>query len=312
VSTGKYALLGNTFIVNKQLYDADGDEMGSAEPIALFGIPYLQTGSVSDEQSQLYTLKREDIDAGNVRFFYRWEVEDSHLFKDDGNIADLKEDYVQVFVDEYYLRTVIKSTPTTTATTRPTATPTPRPNPVVGISSAVKITRTGNNRIFFDLRARGQDFSMPIGFLAPDGTRGFQRNGYIRDESLGQTYAVVNRESDDKVVRVWIAPDSPERYKVPWDEVIEFYTFRPNIVNAIPLDETHPAEKQIVKVGIDWYVYLANAWRHIPDIPTFQARGYYWCDVTSADIGFLSRVRTGRALQSSGTDEVAGYPSCRE
>ena len=153
---------------------------------------------------------------------------------------------------------------------------------------------------------------MNIGYIAPDGSRGFNRNGYIRDEGLGQTDGVVVRESDNRVVRVWIAPDSAERYQVPWQDVLDFWTFSQSIVNAIPLDEMHPAENQLVDSNGDYYVFTAGAWRHIPDIPTFQARNFYWCDMTSADTGWRGRVRIGRPLQSSGTMEIPGYPNCRE
>ena len=185
------------------------------------------------------------------------------------------------------------------------------PTTLVGRTSEARVTRVSNNRIHFDL-TRGQDFNMFIGFIAADGTRGFHRNGYIRDESLGQTYAVVNRESDNRVVRIWIAPDSAERYQVPWQSVLDFYTFPQSIVNTIPLDEFYPADNQLVDVAGNFYVFTEGAWRHIPDIPTFQSRNYYWCDITSADANFLSRVRVGRPLQPSGTAEIPNYPNCRE
>ena len=153
---------------------------------------------------------------------------------------------------------------------------------------------------------------MNIGYIAPDGSRGYHRNGYLRDASLGQTYAVVLRESDNRVVRVWIAPDSPERFQVPWQEVLEFWTFPRSIVDAIPLDHLHPAPNQLVDVSGNYYVFYAGAWRHIPDIPTFQHRGYFWCDITSADANFLRRVAVGRALAPSGTPEDPNYPTCRE
>ena len=99
---------------------------------------------------------------------------------------------------------------------------------------------------------------------------------------------------------------------MPWQDVLDFWTFPQSVVNAIPLDDLHPADEQLVDVGGMFYVFTAGAWRHIPDIPTFQARGYFWCDITSADANFLSRVRVGRPLQSSGTAEIANYPNCRE
>ena len=310
VATGKYALLGDSFVVQKELYDANGNKIGSAEPAALFGIPYLPTGSTSEDLTQSYALKQEDVDAGHIRFFYRWVIQDHHLFNVDGTAADLNDDFEHVFAREHIMGDL--PTATATPTTRVTPTPTPRPRvTLVGSTNAVRVTRVSTNRILFDL-TRGQDFNMDIGFIAADGTRGYSRFGYIRDASLGQTYAVVNRESDDRVVRIWIAPDSAERYQVPWDEVNDFWTFPQSIVNAIPLDEMHPADNQLVDFHGDYYVFTAGAWRHIPDIGTFQARNFYWCDMTSADTGWLSRVRIGRPLQSSGTAEIPNYPNCRE
>lgn len=312
VATGKYALLGDSFVVQKELYDASGNKIGSAEPAALFGIPYLPTGSTSEDLSQAYSLKQEDVDAGHIRFFYRWVVQDHHLFNVDGTPADLNDDFEHVFTREHIMGDVPTATPTPTSpTTRVTPTATPIPNQLVGATGAVRVTRQGSNRIFFNL-TQGQDFSMPIGVIAPNGTRSFHRSGYVRDESLGQTYAVVLRVSDNRVVRVWISPDDPIVDDIPWPEVLEFYNFHRNIVDAIPLDEMHPAPNQLVDAGGRFYVFYAGEWRHIPDIPTFQARNFYWCDMTSADANWLSRVSIGRPLQSSGGTDDPNYPNCRE
>ena len=313
VVTGKYGLTTKPFIIRKQLYDADGEKIGRAAHAKSIIIRPLRTQSVSEQRMASYTLTEKDAEAATIEFFYKVVIEDSNLREADNTLADLDEDFEEVFEDSIIIGKPLPTTTTTTvtATPRPRATATPTPNPIIGRTSAVTVTRLSINRIRFDLR-HGHDFNLSIGWIAPNGTRGYNRNGYIRDEGLGQTYAVVNRESDNKVVRVWIAPDSEERYAVPWEEVLEFYTFPQAIVNAIPLDELHPAVNQLVQLGGDYYVYYAGSWRHIPDIPTFQARGYYWCDVTSADTGFLRRVLIGRALQSSGTDETIGYPNCRE
>ena len=44
------------------------------------------------------------------------------------------------------------------------------------------------------------------------------------------------------------------------------------------------------------YAFDANLqqWRHVPDIPTFQDRGYYWCDVTAANERFYDNLTIGR------------------
>ncbi len=307
--TGKYALVTKPFVVRKRLYDDNGDRIGAAAHARTIIIRYLNTNSVSAEEEATYVLTDDDIDAATIEFFYEFTVEDTDLRTSDGSSSDLDEDYEETFKGSYIIgQNLVSATPTPTAA-RPT--PTPIPNQLVGTSSAARVTRRGSNQIYFDLY-RGQDFTMSIGYIARDGSRGYHRNGYIRDASLGQTYAVVNRESDNRVVRIWIAPDSPERFQVPWQEVLEFWTFPRSVVDAIPLDHLHPAPNQLVDVSGNYYVFYAGAWRHIPDIPTFQARGYFWCDITSADPNFLRRVAVGRALAPSGTAEIANYPNCRE
>lgn len=309
--TGKYALVTKPFLIRKRLYDDNGDRIGAATHARTIIIRYLNTNSVSAEETATYVLTEKDIEAATIEFFYDFTIEDTDLRNSDGTSSDLEEDYEETFRGSHIIgQRLVSPTARATPTAQPRPTATPRPA-FVGRNSTVTITRTASSRIHFDLR-RGFDFDMTIGFLAPDGTRGFQRNGYIRDESLGQTYAVVVRESDNRVVRVWIAPDSAERYQVPWEEVLEFWTFPQSVINAIPLDEMHPAVNQLVDSNGDYYVFFAGEWRHIPDIPTFQARNFYWCDMTSADAGWRNRISIGRPLQSSGTDEIAGYPNCRE
>ena len=61
-------------------------------------------------------------------------------------------------------------------------------------------------------------------------------------------------------------------------------------------------------------------WRHVPDEATFQARGYYWCNVTAADAGFFARITLGPPYPASGLPGVsdvrglrarADYPVCQ-
>lgn len=324
VATRKYGLLGDSLVIKKQLYDANGGKMGAAQDVTLFGIPYLQTGAVSEEQAQTYTLQREDVDAGagRVEFFYRWVVEDIHLLDDLGAPADLQEDFSQVFVRSYFLGGGGAPTPTPTARATATATPTPRATPgvIIGRTSKAEVTDRGSY-IQIDRLDGGRDFTLSLGFLAPNGERAFHRRGYIRDSDLargGQTYAVVRREGegDNKVVRVWVSPESPERHAVPWDIVNRPpYTVPVGVLSAIPLDETRPVENQLARRFDDRsdgriYVYRNNAWHWIPDIPTFEANGFFWCDVTAADVGFFRRANIGAPLEQSGTAHNPNYPNC--
>ena len=321
VSTSKYGLLGNSLIIQKQLYDANGAKKGAAKTVTLFGIPHLLKGAVSEEQSQSYTLQKEDVDAGagRVEFFYRWVVEDSHLLDANGSPTDdLRDDFSQVFTRSHFLGGA-PPTPTPTPAARATATPTPVTT-VVGRTSAATVTIRGAHHVHVDRRDGGRDFVLALGYLAPNGARGFNPRGYIRDgESQGrggQTYAVVRREADQEIVRIWISPESPERGEVPWDTVkLPPYTVPVGVLSAIKLDETRPVENQLARRFDERsdgriFVFRNNAWHWIPDIPTFEAEGFYWCDVTAADVDFFSRANIGTPLPSSGTAKDPNYPNC--
>ena len=52
-------------------------------------------------------------------------------------------------------------------------------------------------------------------------------------------------------------------------------------------------------------------WVHVPDLATFQARGYYWCDVTGADAAFFDRINQGLPYPASSALAQPDYPSCR-
>ena len=52
-------------------------------------------------------------------------------------------------------------------------------------------------------------------------------------------------------------------------------------------------------------------WRHVPDEATFQALGFYWCNVTAADAGFFERITLGPAYPSSGVPARSDYPVCQ-
>ncbi len=134
----------------------------------------------------------------------------------------------------------------------------------------------------------------------------FAIGSFIRDADLGQTYQIVAGGK-----RRWIAPTSPLVYQVPWAQVNSMYTFASNVVAAIPLDESNPPQGFLVR-GMNGRIvsYDAGMWRHIPNIPTFQALGYRWCDVNNADAGFFGRISEGSAHPPTSQPENPNYPVC--
>ena len=64
--------------------------------------------------------------------------------------------------------------------------------------------------------------------------------GVIRDKTLGQTYLIVRRESDGRIVRRWVPPYSPLVYQIPWPIVNTQFTVPVGVVAAIPLDDQCP------------------------------------------------------------------------
>ncbi|MCY4438063.1 MAG: hypothetical protein OXE05_12115 [Chloroflexi bacterium] len=317
MTTGKYALRSTRNLrIRKQLYDENGDKIGGQVTAKSFFVRPLRTESTGLESTQTYTLTQKDVDAATIEFSYEFEIEDSHLRYDDGSPPDLDSDFEEVFENTW----VLGEAATPTATSTPTIRPTPAPR-VIGRTSAVTVTELSRYLIRLDRRDGGADFNLNLGWLLPNGTRHFTRTGYIRDNDIyrgGQTYAVVRRESDHEVVRIWISPESPERYDVPWAVVNHPpFTVPVRILSAIKLDESRPVENQLVRrfdAGGDGriHVYRDGAWRWIPDIPTFQSEGFFWCDVTAADADFFSRARAliGTPLPASGGVADPNYPSC--
>ena len=129
--------------------------------------------------------------------------------------------------------------------------------------------------------------------------------GFVRDEGLGQTYAVVRREVDGAIVRRWIAPDAPVVYSIRWAEVNTAYIFPGQEILAIPLDDQYPAPNMLMRRfdGGEFRILAHDAelgqWRHVPDLGAFQSRGYYWCNVTAADAGFVVRITLGPPYPAS-------------
>ena len=137
--------------------------------------------------------------------------------------------------------------------------------------------------------------------------------GFIRDADFGQTYQVVRR-ADGAIVRQWVSPNSPLVYQIPWAVVNSAFTVPVGVVGSIPLDDMAGTEGQLVRRfdgGDDRiFSYAMGQWRHVPDIPTFQALGLYWCDVTAADASFFDRISMGAPYPASSMAARMDYPSC--
>ena len=311
VSTGKHDLNNvKTLIVRRQLYDAAGEKVGNTVPAGTISIPALPTNAVSNSLGASpgsYALLEHEADAindgGRLEFTYELTLTELDLDIDFNNDAAFS---VATTLD-------LKGT-IFTVSAQPE--PTPAPAAPIAQNSAVTVTRGQGDRIDLAL-ADGTMVSLRHGWIAADGTtRSYSARGYIREEEKrgrgGQTYAVVERQSDGAIVRVWIPAGSDYVNRVPWPEVLANYTFPTAVVEAIPLDETHAVANQLARYSGDEriYVYSGGEWRWIPDIPTFQFHGFYWCDVTAADAGFFDRVTAGNPLPRSGTPDRPDYPVC--
>jgi hypothetical protein len=339
VSTGEYSYAGRSVVITRQRYDADGDKDGPAIPVAGIKIPALETDSITSvlkTSPEAYKLSQRDVDliddGGSIEFAYSFDVTEVDIETDidkDGNLGtDTNDDAVTVVAlnaaSDATARTEILDSVTThdkietlkaTLLTLPDAAPEVEatPEPAAGMNEHATVVRDGT-RIDITRTDNGEVISLIAGWISASGDSYFNPRGYIRDDDLGQTYAVVIRESDDSVVRVWIAPNTAEAGAVPWSNVLANYTVPVGVLSAITLDDMNPANDQLVRsfVGDEprIYVYRSGAWRHIPDIPTFQAFGFYWCDITAADADFFDRVSPGNALPASGGSADPNYPSC--
>ena len=56
---------------------------------------------------------------------------------------------------------------------------------------------------------------------------------------------------------------------------------------------------------------LAQQWRRVPDEASFQALGFYKCDMTMADVEFFEQIEIGPAYPVSETPAREDYPHCR-
>jgi hypothetical protein len=346
VSTGDtYSLRAITesnwksLVVVRQLFDADGEEVGNAIPSAVFTIPSLKTGSTSDvlesapKTHALQTAEVDEIaDGGKLVFSYTLTVNETDILKA-GNVVDIdKDDKVgetssgdvtaaNVNVTNYdfgdltgydkvadlegdiltlEMAAEVEAEPEATADT------------TVGSNDAATVEDAGS--LIHIAFADGTERSIGVGALTTTGEILPSPNGFIRDDEYGQTYAVVRRASDSMIVRAWISSSNAGLVgdASAWTIVVNSYTFSEDVVNAIPLDGMHPADQQLVWVsGLHIYVSLAGEWWRIPDIPTFESYSYYWCDVTTADDRFEAFVADAPVLPSVGGTPTPGYPGCR-
>ena len=191
------------------------------------------------------------------------------------------------------------------------------PAGVLGMTSEATVSELPGNRLHIQRHDVPEaSFELAIGSISADGLTVVMA-GVIRDGDLGQTYAVVRREGDGQVVRRWIAPDSPLRYEVPWPIVNTQYTFPVRVILAIPLDDQYPPPNMLTRRfdGGDDRTLAYDAelgqWRHVPGPATFQALGFYWCNVTAADAGFFERITQGPPYPASDVPARADYPVCR-
>ena len=197
--------------------------------------------------------------------------------------------------------TVTVPGPTRTVTRTVTETvEVPAPPNVIGGSSQAMATEV-DGRVLITRHDGGPSLVVDIG-------------GFIRDESLGQTYQVVRR-MDGMIVRQWVSPNSPLVYQIPWSIVNTQFTVPVGVILSIPLDDQSGSEGQLVRRfdgGDDRIFSYAGMgqWRHIPDIATLQALGYFWCDVTAADSEFFNRITIGAPHPASDQPARSDYPNC--
>ena len=199
----------------------------------------------------------------------------------------------------------------------PSPPPVPTRSPIIGSTPAATAMELAGDLLVLQRHDQpGVEVEVGVGWISRDGQR-IITIGFVRDGDLGQTYAVVRREGDGQVVRRWIAPDSPLVYAVPWASVNTRYTFPVQVILAIPLDDQYPPPHMLMRRfdGGDDRILAYDPglgqWRHVPDPATFQALGYYWCNVTAADAGFFDRITLGPPYPASTVPARVDYPVCQ-
>ena len=161
----------------------------------------------------------------------------------------------------------------------------------------------------------GTTIELGIGWFASDASARVVV-GIIRDETYGQTYYIARHEGGNCIVRRWIPSYDLLVYDIPWAVVNTEYSVPVEVVSAIPLDHTAPEPNMLVRrfdsddVRIFAFDPGLLQWRHIPNYATFQAMGFFWCDVTSADASFFERMNEGPPFPVIDTPERHDYPNC--
>ena len=188
----------------------------------------------------------------------------------------------------------------------PTATPTPMP----------AVWEIVDDRIRLEPHEGRAGAEVALGWMSADGTE-IVAAGFVRGATLKHTYIVVRREDDGQIVRRWVSPDSALMYVVPGELMNGQYTFPVEVIAALPLDDRFPPPNMLTRRfdgGDDRilaYDVWLRRWRHVPDVATFQALGFYWCDVTAADAGFFERITIGPPYPASDVPARSNYPNCR-
>ena len=139
-----------------------------------------------------------------------------------------------------------------------------------------------------------------IGWISRDGSEQVVVS-FLRDEQLGTVYIIVRHESDGRIVRRWVPPDSDLIANIPWDAVIRDFSVPTAVVVAVPLDHRFPEPNQLVRYfakeddPIFAYDAELQQWRRVPDEATFQDLGFFKCDMTMADVEFFEQIEIGPA-----------------
>jgi len=212
--------------------------------------------------------------------------------------------------------TIVERSTTPTTTDTPTPTPTPTQTLIGSTACARAFALPGGGGVRLEpYRSTEPTLTLTLSRVSADGRSAAL--GSILRQAAGQTYIVVRRPSDGRIVRRWVPPYSPLVDYIPWSTL---YTVPTCVLGAIPLDEQALEPNQLVRRfdGSDTRVFSYDAalrqWRWVPNIATFQALGFYWCDVTAADRGFFARLPVnaiGPAHPVSAAPARADYPDCR-
>jgi hypothetical protein len=186
----------------------------------------------------------------------------------------------------------------------------------IGSTGAATATEIEGDRVVITRHdIAGQSLELGVGWIAKDGSSQVVV-GIIRDIDLGKTYIVVRYEDTGRIVRRWVAPSSPLVYSIPWDTVNAQYSVPVGVVGSIPLGHRFPEPNQLARRfdGGDSRIFAYDAaqgkWRHVPNIATFQALGFYWCNITAADPDFFNRTVIGDPYPATSLPERANYPQC--